>query len=139
MHLDHVSHGPVRDLIPKIGPLDPAAAVGRILSRHPLDQLDRFFRHRRPSWPLRASVAYVRLRGDHLSVPTQDRVGCNDRRIVPQRLEAQDLAFDGQAAALIVGQNTSLAVYFLAALILGAEVLHQGLLFAVEPPSDDGK
>ena len=73
-------------------------------------------------------------------MPTQDRIGSDDRRDVLQSPATQELAFDGQAAALIVTQHNSfLAVYFLEDLILGAEVLHHGLLLAVEPPGEDDK
>jgi hypothetical protein len=55
-----------------------------------------------PSWTLLAAAARIPLGGDQLSVPAQDRIGSDDRRDFQQSLAPQDLALDGQAAALIV-------------------------------------
>ena len=77
VRLEGVAHGPVRDLIAKIGQcsLDPIVAPGGILSCHLDNELDHFFRHRGPSRALPGPAAGIPLRGNQLSVPTQDGVG----------------------------------------------------------------
>jgi hypothetical protein len=70
-------------------------------------------------------------------MPTQNRIRGDDRRDSQHSLAPEDLAFAGQAAALmVVQQNPFPAECFLEDPILDAEVFHHGLLPAVEPTGE---
>lgn len=80
-------------------------APGRILVRHAHDQRSDV---RLGSRATRAPrLRTVVLRGDESPVPTQDGVRCHDARDSREVPTAEDAAFHGETASLIVGQAQS--------------------------------
>jgi hypothetical protein len=67
------------------------------------DQFLDGFRRRR-SADLLSAVGDVPLLRDERSVPTQDGVGGEERADLRQEFAAEVFAFDGEAAALVVGE-----------------------------------
>jgi hypothetical protein len=71
-------------------------------------------------------------------MPTNKSVGCHNRADFLERLTAQYLPFDGQAAPLIITeQNALLAELLLQYLVFSPQVLDNILLMAVNPDRDD--
>jgi len=73
-------------------------------------------------------------------MPTQDRVGCEQRADFLESLAAEDLPFDCQSTPLVViQQNPLLAVRLLDYLILGSQIVDHLLLLPVHPAGKDDK
>ena len=74
------------------------------------------------AWPTRlALITGVELLRDEFPMPSQNRVGCEDRCELQQRLAANGLSFHGELSTLIVTQEQSLP----------AELRHQNLNLSV--------
>jgi hypothetical protein len=74
-----------------------------------------------------------------LSVPAQDGIGRKERADVAQDFAAEDFAFDGQPAALVVGEHqASVAKDFPEHLNLGVLILQALLLRAIDPTGENG-
>jgi hypothetical protein len=83
-------------------PADSRVAPGRILVRHADDQ-------RGDVWLGRGATGASLIRpvvflGDEPSIPPQDGVGCYDALDGREASSAEDLAFHGQAASLVIGE-----------------------------------
>ena len=112
MRLQDVADGLVGHLVPDIGQGigDPVVTPGRILASELQNPIDDFLRR---CWPahLSAFVAMVPFLGHEFPMPTQKGVRREERADRAQELTPQDLAFDGQATTLVVGdQDPFLAV-----------------------------
>ena len=76
--------------------------------------------------------------GDELTMPSQERVWCDDRSDFAQRLPAKGLAFDSQTAPLVIVEpDALLTVRFLQNLVLGAQVVDDLLLLPIDPSGED--
>jgi len=72
-------------------------------------------------------------------VPAQDGVGSEEGADFRQELAAEDFAFDGESAALIiVEQDTARAELLFEDLVLGAEEVDHFLLAVVDPADHAG-
>src|ERR1019366_7560432 len=93
-------------------------------------------------WPAHRTtlIAMVPLLGHQLPMPAQNGVRREERTDLLQCLAAQDLAFDSQAASLIViEQNPFLADLLAQHLVLRTQILDPFLLLVVDPPSENGQ
>ena len=127
MCFEDVSDRPVGDLVAQVGQgaFDAIVTPGRILAGHAENEFDDFSRGARPP-DLLAAMAVVPFQRDELTVPTEDRVWGGDRPDLAERLAAEDLALDGQATPLVIGEpNALLAVRFLEDLVLGPKVFDE--------------
>src|SRR3989442_4065530 len=81
-------------------PLNPCVAPGGILFRHPDNEMLDLFEHAPTTWP-----ANVRpLPRDQLSVPPENRVGCDDRRDLTEPATAHPVSMPGQPTAFFIGE-----------------------------------
>src|ERR1019366_4277102 len=99
---------------------DPVVTPGRILAGQLQDPVNDFLRR---CWPAHRTtlVAMVPLLRHQLPMPAQNGVRREQRTDLVQELATQDLAFDGQAAPLIVvEQDPFLAVLLLEHLVFRA-------------------
>ncbi len=117
------------------GAADPGVAPARIAQRH--------LNHERASLLPGARsagttfVAPIVLVGDEFAVPTQDRVGCNDRGELTEEFPSEYLALDRQPTALVVGETNLFCAHLLAKnLVLFLEVFDYLKLSAVHPASE---
>ena len=100
-------------------------------------QLNDLWRHRRPSGALPA-VAIVPVPGNEFAMPAEDRIRSHDGGQLLEHLAPEDLAFDGQAPALVVVKEDSLLPELLPEdPILRYEVLDSVLLSAIDPAYRD--
>ena len=84
---------------------DARVAPGRILGRHAHDERgDIRLGGRATGTPRLRTVV---LLGDETPVPAQDRVGCHDTSDCRESAAAQDLAFHGETASLVVSEAQS--------------------------------
>ena len=84
---------------------------GRTISRHRQDELHDVLLRSRPPWaPLFRSVVLLR---HEATVPSQDRVGRNDRGDLYENLSAHNLSLDRQTASLIVVKTNAAAAELL--------------------------
>ena len=92
--------------------------------------------------PTRATPgAAVVLLGDQMPVPSQDRVRCDEARILPQQLRSEELPLGRQSASLVVGEadmpTGDLLVELLAEnAVLLHEVRDDILLAPIHPPGE---
>src|SRR4030095_7611060 len=84
---------------------DAGVAAGRILVRHAHDERGDVRLGGRATRPPRLRT--VVLLGDESPVPTQDRVRCHDARDSREVPTAEDVAFYGEPASLVVGEAQS--------------------------------
>jgi hypothetical protein len=78
--------------------------------------------------------------GHEFSMPAQDCFGSHDGGKLVEHLTAEDLAFDGKPAALVVVEEYSFPSKLLPEyLILSEEVLGGVLLPAIDPAGEDEK
>ena len=84
---------------------DARVAPGRILVRHAHDERgDVWHGTRATGASLGRAIVFLR---DEPPVPPQDGVGCHDARDGCKAPSAEDLAFHGQSASLVVGETQS--------------------------------
>jgi hypothetical protein len=77
---------------------------------------------------------FVVLRGAEFAVPAQDRVGCHDARDSREVPTAEDVAFHGETASLVVGEaNPSRTVRRTEDPVFLAQVVNHGLLLSIDP------
>ena len=70
----------------------------------------------------------------HRRVPTQDSVRCHDARDSREVTPAEDVAFHGETASLVVGQaQSSGTVQRAENAILLEQVVNDGLLVSIDP------
>ena len=75
--------------------------------------------------------------GDELPVPPQDGVGCHDAGDVREAAPAEDLAFHGEAASLVVGETQpSGSVRRAEDPVLLEQVVNDRLLLPIDPAGD---
>ena len=116
--------------------LQPAAdarvAPGRILVRHAHDERgDVRLGGRATGAPRLRTVV---LLGDESPVPTQDRVGCHDASDGREVTTAEDLAFHGETASLVVGEaQSSGTVHRAEDPVLLEQVVNDRLLVSIDP------
>lgn len=115
MFLEHIANGLVTDVITDVRQrtLDSIVTPVRIFRGEAKDQVDN---HLANSWPADAFplFAVIPFLGNQHTMPTQDRVRCEQRADFRESLPAEDLAFDRQSTSLIViQQDPLLAVRFL--------------------------
>src|SRR5262245_58381863 len=85
----------------------------------------------------RPPLAPVVLLGDEFAVPPQDHVGCDDAGDRGEGTTAEDMAFHGETASLVVGQAQSLrAVHRAENAILLQQVVDDRLLVSIYPASE---
>jgi hypothetical protein len=73
-------------------------------------------------------------------VPAQNGVRRYQASNLRQQFAAEHLAFDGQAATLvIVEKNSAFSEFFSEDLVLGAEVVNDLLLLPIDPASQDNE
>src|SRR5262245_36734017 len=96
-----------RDLVAEVlqPPADAGISPGWILVRHAHGER-RDVRLRRRSTRA-ARLRTVVVLGDECAVPPQDRVGCHDAGHAREVTTAEDAAFHGEPASLVVGQAQS--------------------------------
>ena len=71
-------------------------------------------------------------------MPSQDRIGREQRADFFQSLATKNLALEGQSTPLIVvEQDAFSAVFLLEHVVLGAEIVDHFLLLAVDPTCED--
>ena len=117
--------------------LDPVIAPRGIFTSHPQNQFNNLLGQRRTPDFL-ALLAVIPLPGDEFSMPTKKSVWGHNRGDFLERLAAQYLSFDGQAAPLIITeQDAFLAELLFQYLVLNPQVLDNTLLIAVDPARDD--
>ena len=111
---------------------NPRVAPGRILGRHADDERrDVRLGGRSTGAPRLRTVV---LLGDESPIPAQDRVGCHDAGDGREVTTAEDVAFHGEAAPLIVGQaQSSRTVHRAKDTVLLEQVLNHCLLMAIDP------
>ncbi len=108
--------------------------ISRILLRHPQHKPSDFFGHGGLSLQLVSPVVVVPLFSHQLAMPTQDGIRSEDRGDFPQNFASQDLAFDGQAAPLIVVQDETFPAQLLHQYLdLRALKLDDSLLMPIDP------
>jgi hypothetical protein len=83
-------------------PDQPRVPPGWILRRHPYDELFHVDGDGRTPGP--AARRAIVLAGDQLAVPAQDRVRRDQARELVQPATTDDLALDGQASPLVIGE-----------------------------------
>ena len=116
-------------------PADARVAPGRILVRHAYHQRRDVWLGRRATGASR--VGTVVFLGDEPPVPAQDRVGCHDPGHVRQAASAENDAFHGQAASLVVGEaQPSGSVRGAEDPVLLEQVVDDRLLLPVHPARD---
>ena len=114
---------------------DARVAPGRILVRHADHKRRDVWLGRRATGASR--VGTVVFLGDEPPVPAQDRVGCHDTGHVRQAASAENAAFHGQAAALVVGEaQPSGSVRGAEDPVLLEQVVDDRLLLPVNPARD---
>ncbi len=101
------------------------------------DQVDDNLANSRSADLLLLAIRVIPFLGDELSMPTQNRIGREDRSNFTEHLPAQDFAFDSQTTPLIiVEQDSLLAEFFFEHLVFGAQVFDCELLLAIDPTSE---
>src|SRR4051794_25898340 len=107
-------------------------APRRILLRHTDDKRhDLRLRARATDAPLRRPVVLVR---DEPPVPAQDRVGCHDAGHGGESSSAEEVAFYGETAALVVVEsNRTRVVHGAEHAVLLPQVVNDVLLLAIDP------
>ena len=71
-------------------------------------------------------------------MPTQDRIGCEQRADFFEPFASEDLTLDGQPSPLIVvEQNSLLAELLYQHLVFGSQVLDCRLLLPIDPRCQD--
>ena len=139
MTLEDIAHRLVRHRVPEVRQrtLDPVVSPGGILTSKPQNKLDDLFLHTWPADRL-AAFAVIPFLGHELSMPAQDRIGCDDGGQFHQGFSAQCLGFDGQESALIVGQQKPLLpLCFQQSFNLQLVELDDLLLLALDPADKD--
>ena len=119
--------------------LQPAAdarvAPGRILVRHADDERGDVRLGARATGASRLRT--VVLLGDEPPVPPQDRVGCHDAGDGREATTAEDVAFHGEAASLVVGQaQPSGTVRGAEDPVLLEQVVNDRLLLSIDPAGE---
>jgi hypothetical protein len=112
---------------------DARVAPGRILGRHAHDERgDIRLGGRATGTPRLRTVV---LLGDESPVPPLDRVGCHDASDCRELTTAQDLAFHGETASLVVSeaQSSSRAVHRPEDSIFLEQVVNDRLLVSIDP------
>jgi hypothetical protein len=80
----------------------------------------------------------VVLPGNESPIPPEDGVGCHDAGDVREAAPAENVAFHGQAAPLVVGEaNPSGTVRGAEDTVLFEQVVNDGLLVPVDPAGDE--
>ena len=118
-------------------PLDPRVSPLRIVGRHAHHETPNLLLHARSPWAL----AWVRpFPGDQLPVPSQNRVGRDERRELAQHAATKALAEHRETPALVVIQSQSPAaqLHFQHAVLFAEEGDHIALL-AFEPSKQRGQ
>ena len=137
--LEDVGDRRVRYAVPQIRqhPLNPVIAPARTLLGDPKHQLDNLRRDRGTSSGFPA-IAMVPMPGDQLAMPPKNRIRSHDGGQLLEHLAPEDLAFDGQAPALVVVKEDSPLPELLSEhAILGLKVLDDFLLSLIDPACQD--
>jgi hypothetical protein len=116
------------------GALDAGVAPARVLGCHPHDEAANLQDHAGAS---RSTLGVRPLPGDELAVPTENRVGRDNRRHLHEQATTEPRAQDSQAPPLVIGEAHALvaqlrfqdAVFF-------AQVLDDLVLLAFEPTDE---
>jgi hypothetical protein len=114
---------------------DSGVAPGRILVRHADDERGDVRLGGRATWapPLRTVV----LPGDESAVPPQDGVGRHDAGDGREVTTAEDLAFHGEPASLVVSQaQSSGTVHRTEDSVLLEQVVNDRLLVSIDPAGE---
>ncbi len=112
--------------------LDATVAPTGVLPRHLEHQVNHLLLG--PGAPRSTAPGAVVLPGDQAPVPAQDGLGSDDASDLFKDLAAQDLAFDSEAATLIIAQTEASIAQLLAKdVVLLKEVLDDVALLAVDP------
>ena len=81
--------------------LDPGVAPGGILFGHPDHETLDLLEHAPTTWP-----SHVRpLPRDQLSVPPENRVGCDDRRDLTEAATAQPVSVPRQPTTVLISRG----------------------------------
>ena len=114
--------------------LDARVAPPRVLSRHPHDEAADLREHTGPSGtPFRVRP----FPGDEVPVPSQNRVGRDDRRDLRQHPTTQPFAEGGQPSPVTIRQpQTLMAQLRLQDAVLFAQVQDDLVLFVLEPAEE---
>ena len=137
---ENIADRRVGDVITDVGqgPLDPVVTPGRILLGLAKDQIDDDLADSRATWLLLLPIGVILLLRHQHPVPSQYRIGREQRANLFEHFASKDLAFDCQTPALVVVEQHAFRTEFLFEhLILGAEVFDHFLLLAVDPARDD--
>jgi hypothetical protein len=84
--------------------LNSIVSPREIFTRKPQHKIHNLFLHTWPAYGL-ATVTIIPFLSHQRSMPTQDRIGCDNGGQFHQGFSAQGLAFDRQEPALIIGQQ----------------------------------
>ena len=111
---------------------DTCVAPRRVLVRQACDERREIRRCARATRA--AHLRAVVLLGDQQTIPAQDRIGGDDAGDVGEAPSAEDVAFHGQAASLVVGEANPLGTVRRAENpVLLAKVVNDGLLLSIDP------
>ncbi len=117
-------------------PLDSRVPPSMILPCHADDQVGDDLHD---PWSARGSTFVRPLLGNELSVPTQDRVGSDDRCHLDERPSPDGFTPNRESAALVVGQSESSATELLLEnAVLFAKIVDGRVLLARDPSSHRG-
>ena len=117
--------------------LNSIITPGRIFLGYSQHEINNLLRDRRPS-SVPSTVAIVPVPGNEFAMPAEDRIRSHDGGQLLEHLAPEDLAFDGQAPALVVVKQDSLLPELLSEdPILRYEVLNSVLLSTIDPACQD--
>ena len=136
MRLQNVGNGRITDGVANLSELALNAIESPcwILPREFHRQVDDHLTNSRSTWLVRFTVGVIPLFGDELSMPTQDRIRCEQSADFIQQLSAEYLSLHGQSSPLIiVEQDSFLTELFLQNLVFSTQVFDDFLLLAVDP------
>jgi hypothetical protein len=115
---------------------DAGVAPGRVLGRHAYHECGDVRLGARTTGA--SCLRTVVLPGDEPPIPPEDGVGCHDSGDVREAAPAENLAFHGQAAPLVVGEaKPSGTVGGAEDTVLFEHVVNDGLLVSVDPAGDE--
>ena len=131
----------VRDVKAHISqrPLDAVVAPGWVFLSEAKSQVNDFLPN---AWSAEglSLVRMIPLPGDEFSMPSQERVRCDDRGQLVEGFAAERLALESQASALVIVQEDSaLTELFPQYLIFSQQILEGVLLVSVDPTGQDEK
>ena len=108
LRLQNIADRPVRNGMSQVcqGALNSVIAPSRIFFGHSQQEFNDLLRHRGSPSALPA-VAIVPVPGNEFPMPPQDCFGSHDGGKLVEHFAPQDLAFDGEAPALVVVEQDS--------------------------------